>query len=97
MLKNKKILVTGASRGIGRAIALACAREGAVVGVNYLTSEGRARALHRQNPDRFRLLPFDVRDESAVSSAVARFLESEGRIDGWVNNAGVNLPGLLVN
>ena len=97
MLKDKKIVVTGASRGIGRAIALACAREGAVVGINYRVSEESARALQQQDPDRFRLLPFDVRDEDAISSAVARFLESEGRIDGWVNNAGINLPGLLVN
>lgn len=95
MLKDKRIVVTGAGRGIGRAIAEACAREGAIVGVNYHKSEDEARALRDKDPDRYRLLPFDVSDAEAVSEAVTRFREEEGRIDGWVNNAGINLPDLL--
>jgi 3-oxoacyl-[acyl-carrier protein] reductase len=97
VLEGKKIVVTGASRGIGRAIALSCARAGAVVGINYHASEESARAIHMEHPDRFILLPFDVRDGRAVSAGVAQFRERAGRIDGWVNNAGVNLPGLLVS
>ena len=73
MLEGKKIVVTGASRGIGRAIALACARAGAVVGLNYRASEESARALEKAHLNRFILLPFDVRDGEAVSAAVARF------------------------
>jgi 3-oxoacyl-[acyl-carrier protein] reductase len=49
-----------------------------------------------ESPDRLLPLPFDVRDAAAVGSAVARFLSQQGRIDGWVNNAGVNHPGLLL-
>ena len=96
-LEGKKIVVTGASRGIGRAIAAACAREGAVVGINYRTSEKEARALEQQDRERFRLLPFDVRDAEAVAAAVTLFREHEGRIDAWVNNAGLNLPDVLVS
>lgn len=96
MLDDKKIIVTGAGRGIGRAIAAACAREGAVVGIHYRASEAGARSLREEDAERFRLLSFDVRDPEGISSAIDRFLEEEGRIDGWVSNAGVNLPDLLV-
>ena len=96
MLEGKRIVVTGAGRGIGRAIALACARAGALVGVNYLRSEAAARALAAEAPDGFSLLPFDVGDAEAVRAAVARFRDAHGRIDGWVNNAGVNHPALLL-
>lgn len=96
-LKGKKIVVTGASQGIGRAIALACAREGATVGINYLTSQKEAQDLQKENPESFRLMPFSVQDPNGVAKAIEEFLKSEGRIDGWVNNAGINLPGLLVS
>lgn len=100
MLEGKKILVTGASRGIGRAIALACAREGAAVGINYRASEEQAKAVQDEIARCFQrpalLLPFDVRDSKAVDEAISRFTEKEGRIDGLVNNAAINLPGLLV-
>ncbi|MEI8256732.1 MAG: SDR family NAD(P)-dependent oxidoreductase [Deltaproteobacteria bacterium] len=100
-LLNKRVVVTGASRGIGRAIALACAREGAVVGINYRASEVEARSLQVEIADRHgavsHLLPFDVADPAAVAEGIATFVRDEGRIDGWVNNAAVNLPGLLAN
>ena len=96
MLEGKRVVVTGAARGIGRAIARACARAGAVVGLNYRRSEEDARALAAEDPARFVLLPFDVRDAEEVGAAVARFRAAEGRIDGWVNNAGVNHPALLL-
>src|SRR4051812_32576840 len=50
MLEGKSIVVTGASRGIGRAIAVACVKAGAFVGVNYRNSEKEARALHEEHP-----------------------------------------------
>jgi 3-oxoacyl-[acyl-carrier protein] reductase len=96
MLEGKRIVVTGAGRGIGRAIALACARAGAVVGANYHRSEAPVRAMAAEMPDRVVPLPFDVSDGEAVAAAVARFRSAQGRIDGWVNNAAVNHAALLV-
>jgi 3-oxoacyl-[acyl-carrier protein] reductase len=101
VLEGKRIVVTGASRGIGRSIAIACARDGAVVGVNYRTSEEEARALQREIESRFGrrswLLRFDVREPAGIAAGVAEICEREGGIDGWVNNAGINRPGLLVS
>jgi 3-oxoacyl-[acyl-carrier protein] reductase len=96
MLEGKRIVVTGAARGIGRAIALACARAGATVGVHYHRSEEEARAMVAENPERLVPIPFDVRDGAAIGAAVAGFLARQGPIDGWVNNAGVNHPALLL-
>src|SRR5207249_2317852 len=79
MLEGKKIVVTGASRGIGRAIALACARAGAVVGLNYRASEESARALEKAHLNRFILLPFDVRDGEAVYAATKGGVEAQTR------------------
>ena len=81
MLKGKRIVVTGASRGIGRAIAVACAREGAVTGINYNASEAEARTLHAENPKLFRLMKFDVREHEEVEAAVSEFCDKEGGIE----------------
>jgi len=96
VLDGKRIVVTGAGRGIGRAIAAACLKAGAAVGVHYRTSEEGARALASAHPDRAHLLSFDVTDPDGVKAAVEEFHRKAGGIDGWVNNAGINLPDLLV-
>lgn len=96
MLEGKRIVVTGASRGLGRAIARACAEAGAFVGVGYRQSTEDARTLVAERPERLHLLPFDVRDAQEIGRAVAAFRERCGGIDGWVNNAGVNHPALLL-
>jgi len=96
VLRGKRIVVTGAGRGIGRAIALACLREGATVGIHYLSSEEGARSLAAEHPGRAHLLRFDVTDGQAIRAAVEEFRGKAGGIDGWVNNAGINLPDLLV-
>lgn len=95
-LDGLRVLITGASRGIGYAIADACLREGATVGVNYLASEERARELQEKHPKRAHLVPFDVRDYQQVACGVRRFVQLAGHVDGLVNNAGVFANGFLV-
>lgn len=101
ILAGKRIVVTGASRGIGRAIATACAREGADVGINYRLADQDAHELAQQLEQehgvKATLLPFDVRDEEAVGAAVETMTANGMHVDGWVNNAAVNLPDLLVS
>jgi 3-oxoacyl-[acyl-carrier protein] reductase len=94
LLEGKKILVTGAGRGIGAAIARAAAREGARVGINYHASREPAEALSAEIGGV--LVPFDVRDPAAVTAAIGRFVAEEGGIDGLVNNAAVAAPSLLL-
>lgn len=96
-LAGKRLVVTGASRGIGRAIALACGRSGATVGVNFNRSEADARDVAAEIGKKATLLPFDVADPSAVSHAFEAFVKNTGGIDGLVNNAGINRPSLLVS
>src|SRR5262245_4298039 len=91
MLEGKRIVVTGAGRGIGRAIASACVRAGAIVGANYRESSPG------ESSDNLIPLRFDVRDRAAVAGAIGEFVEREGKIDGWVNNAAINRPDLLIS
>lgn len=88
-LQDKCVIVTGAARGIGRAICLRCLSEGATVGANFYRSAELAEDLRRKHPGRVILLPADMREESAVTSMVQRFAAETGRLDGLVNNAGV--------
>ncbi|MHC4498342.1 MAG: SDR family NAD(P)-dependent oxidoreductase [Planctomycetota bacterium] len=89
-LKGKKVLVTGASSGIGAAAALMFAEQGCFVGVHYFTSkDGGEKTLKqvKKNGDGV-LLHADVRDESQVSKMVEQFAEAAGGIDILINNAG---------
>ena len=96
ILNGKRILVTGASRGLGRAIASACAAGGARVGINYHRSEANARSLCDELGPSSRAIRFDVADGAAVARGVDEFIEFAGGVDGLVNNAGVNRASLLV-
>ena len=95
-------LVTGASRGIGREIALTLAREGAAVGVNHLPDPEQAALAGAvveevtQAGGKATALPADVADHGAVRDAVARLLGAFGRIDILVTNAGIAHRGRLV-
>ncbi len=92
-LKGRTALVTGASRGIGRAIALALADEGADVAVNYVSNEPAAQdvAEHVQKMGRRALLArADVSDYPDTFRMAQQVLREFGHLDILVNNAGVN-------
>ena len=97
-LANQIAVVTGAGRGIGRAIALKFANEGADVGVVSRTQENsekvaaEIRALGR----RAWAFAVDVADAAAVSAAAEKILAEAGKVDILVNNAGVTRDGLLM-
>ena len=90
-LKNKVVLVTGGSRGIGRAVALACAREGAQIAICSRTEteiEKTVAALRALGAEAHGW-PCDVALEEPVSTLIANIIRRFGRIDVLVNNAGV--------
>ncbi len=92
-------LVTGASRGIGRAIALALARSGSHVAINFRSNEAGAAetlALIRNAGGSGELCPFDVADGNACDAAAAKLIAAHKRIDILVNNAGIRQDALLV-
>ncbi len=91
-LTGRTALVTGASRGIGRAIALALAEEGADVAVNYVSSEAAARDVAdviRKTGRRAILARADVSDYPDTSRMAQEVLGAFGHLDILVNNAGV--------
>jgi 3-oxoacyl-(acyl-carrier-protein) reductase len=92
-LKGRTALVTGGSRGIGRAIALALAEEGADVAVNYVSSEGPARAVVESIGKMGRrsvLAQADVGDYPDTYRMAQDVLKEFGHLDILVNNAGIN-------
>ena len=98
MLKDKVCIVTGGSRGIGKAIAQVFADNGAIV---YATAtkpgsiEPEAEMVNRHGSGEIRPLFFDVSDEKAARAAVMEIKRSCGRIDGLINNAGVEFNELI--
>jgi 3-oxoacyl-[acyl-carrier protein] reductase len=95
----KVALVTGASRGIGRAIALELAQHGMRVVVNYASSPEAAEAVVaviREAGGQAWSHQADVADEDQVEAMVKAVLEREGRLDVLVNNAGITRDGLLM-
>ncbi|MEN9202877.1 MAG: 3-oxoacyl-[acyl-carrier-protein] reductase [Thermostichus sp. DG_1_6_bins_120] len=98
-LQNQVVVVTGASRGIGRAIALHLAAIGAKVVINYARSGAEAESLLEEmaalgSPGL--ALPADVSQPEAVEGLFAQVMERWGRVDVLVNNAGITRDTLLL-
>jgi 3-oxoacyl-[acyl-carrier protein] reductase len=98
-LTGRVALVTGGSRGIGRAIAVALGRRGAKVVVNYASREDAARetaAAVEAAGGQAALAAFDVAQSAAVADAIKAIGKDHGGLDILVNNAGVAINGLLM-
>ena len=98
-LSDKVALVTGGSRGIGRAISLALGKAGAYVIVNYRSGEEAARetlGLIEAAGGRGEVLGFDVADADAVQSAISEASKRLGGLHILVNNAGIAVDQLLM-
>ena len=95
--ETRVVLITGASRGIGRATAVMLGEQGAAVGLNYVSdrsaAEQTAGEVERAG-GRALLLQGDVADESAVLAMFDALERSCGKIDALVNNAGIVAPSL---
>lgn len=92
LLEGKVAIVTGSAVGVGRAIAIALAREGACVTVNYSKSEKDAQETARAITDaggRCLLVQANVAVDAEARTLVARTVEEFGRLDILVNNAGI--------
>ncbi len=94
---GKTCIVTGAGSGIGRAIAIRLAEEGGTVLCADLSADGAADTVRQIRAEGGQALDrmVDVSDPAAVDAMVAAVVDRWGRVDVLVNNAGVNIPGLL--
>tara|TARA_B100000161_G_scaffold51723_1_gene33670 strand:+ start:333 stop:1112 length:780 start_codon:yes stop_codon:yes gene_type:complete len=89
--RNKKILITGASTGIGAELAKAFAKQGAIVGLHYFSSEDAAKTVASEiqgEGGRIELIKADVSDSQAMAGAVREAAEVLGGLNGLINNAG---------
>ncbi len=92
-LKGKIVLITGASRGIGAAIAAALAYHGATVVINFLNSREKAEELLNtieKNGGNGSIAQADVRDRDQVNRMVDTAIKQYGKVDALVNNANIN-------
>lgn len=98
-LEGRIALVTGASRGIGRAIAVELGRRGAKVIVNYTANENAANeaaAAVEAAGGQAVLRRFDVADSAATDAAIKEVTAAEGGLHILVNNAGISIDGLIL-
>ena len=98
-LDGKVALVTGASRGIGRAVALKLSAEGAKVAINFAGNLAKAEEVKSEiesNGGEALLVQGNVADFNAVNEIVKKVVDAWGRIDILVNNAGITRDNLLL-
>lgn len=98
-MEKKVAIVTGASRGIGRAIALRLSKDGAVVVINYRHAQEKAQEVQREiieSGGQAYIKQCDVSDFASCEAFVKEVIGEFGRIDILVNNAGVVKDGLLM-
>lgn len=99
MLNGKVAVVTGASRGIGRAVAVRLASEGALVVINYNGSKERAEEVKKEieeNGGKAEIRPCNVSDYHACEEMFKEIIATFGSVDILVNNAGITRDGLLM-
>ena len=99
LLDGKIALVTGASRGIGRAIAINLAKAGATVAINYAGNVKAAEEVQQliiEGGGKALLVQADVAQAEAADAMVKKVMDAFGRIDILVNNAGITRDGLLM-
>ncbi|MCF6410533.1 3-oxoacyl-[acyl-carrier-protein] reductase [Pseudalkalibacillus salsuginis] len=99
MFNGKTALVTGASRGIGRAIAIELAKQGASVAVNYSGSEEKARQVVeeiQENGGKAFAIQSDVSSVDSVTAMIKEVITTYGSLDILVNNAGITRDNLLM-
>ncbi len=99
LLEGKNILITGASRGIGRAIALSCASHGANIGFTYLSDVEKVASLAAELADlgvKAKGFESDAADFAAAQILIKNFQAAFNSLDALVNNAGITKDGLLM-
>jgi len=99
LLTGDLALVTGGSRGIGKSVALALAKEGAEVMINYVSNQAMAEKVCEEivaAGGKASPCQFDVSDTSATQSAVESILKTKGPISILINNAGITRDGLMM-
>ena len=98
-LTGKVALVTGGSRGIGRAVSVALAKQGAYVAINYAGNEAAAADtlthIREQGGDG-EIMRFDVASQSAFEEAIDGLVKRKGKLDILVSNAGIAMDQLLL-
>lgn len=99
LLKDKIVIITGASRGIGKSIAQVCVQQGAKVAFTYLSSDEKARALEAELTAQGGVavgFKSDASDFNQANDLIDRVVERFGTVDVLVNNAGITRDTLMM-
>ncbi|MDG2298097.1 MAG: SDR family NAD(P)-dependent oxidoreductase [Planktomarina sp.] len=93
VLKNKIVLITGASNGIGRATARLLARKGATIAIGYHANKERAVAVLRSLPNaKHSIIQVDISNPKSVKKMAEKIKNSYGKLDVLINSAGLTMP-----